>query len=876
MDRVSGNQPIGRRGSKGTWTHRLRTKTSVVGRVRMAVMAAMKRKLAQPWRRMDVRAMATSATPLRGVDGKEETMTNDTELAKVDEAKRAGGAATCRVGNTSILAVATCERWRPPRPATSSNFVGRGGKLLEVEYRERAAARGRIPPTASRNEAHVASAKEKHVARSVAKAVRACLEDDRKSRRAETHVTATRTSVGKDGLEADAVTMAIRAASTAVRLVRDAPTCRPVTGVSQEVNVREKGVPSPSNTNETETESHRAYVRVAADPERVYWMELVVNGRNHTCKEEEVLKAVEIAMQKTRPLLDKQQQIVENTSTVQRDMEDVDRIEKGRTEPTDQSWKRPSPFQGDNGPIPHQASHDRIRQLAHRRMADILIRGTAGRDPDRIKAALEELKDEVRERLRLEGLARVPHMAHAVHGRLLDMLEREVAMEKLRSTGTRQDGRTVDDLRKVMAKVNTLPVVHGSSQYQQGDTSVWTTTTLGALDDAQRVDGEDGPTEKRFMVHCTYPLYSVGETGLKSATQDVEAAHEYMVESALLPLMPSDRDFPYTVKLNADVLADDGGSAASAVCGASLALVEAGVPISHHCAGVTIGMHAFPERTWHISSEEGEEEEKREEFKQTDGGMAFLTDPAGVESSLGELELQVAGTTEGITALQLEMNGRGIRLDELGLALEKAKVARMQLLHRMEQVIPAGVERPRKENAPHCEVVSINPDSIGKLIGPGGSAIRALESETGAKLSINDNGDVLVFGPSKGAFEKAKLSILRNCKSRVEVGKVYNAKVVKIMDYGAFVELEGTGGSQGLVHISELAHEHVRAVRDVLGDGESLTVECVGVDPKTGNVKLSRKTLIPKLGSSSGESESLSRGPRKGGQAKARTFHNKR
>jgi len=819
--------------------------------------------------------MAMASTNTNG-DAEEETAARGAELERVDEARRAGGAATCRVGETSVLAVATCERWRPPRPPTSSNFLGRGGSLLEVAYRERAAARGRIPATATRNEAHMASAKEKHVARSVAKAVRACLEDDPKSRRAETHVTATLTSAGKEGVQADAVVMAIRAASTAVRLVRDAPTCRPVTGVCQEVDTKRKGVPSPPTANGKGKESHGAYVRVAADPERVYWMELVVNGKDQTCQEAEVVEAVRKAMEGTRSLLEEQQQVVENSSLERRSHEDVAWIANEKIDPASPGWKRPSPFRNDHGPVPHQASRDRIRQLAHRRMTDILVHGSAGSEPEQLKQALEQLKDEVRERLRLEGLARVPHMAHAVHGRLLEELEKEVTMDKLQATGTRQDGRRVNELRKVAAKVNTLPIVHGSSQFHQGDTSVWTTATLGALDDAQRVDGDDGPTEKRFMVHCTYPLYSVGETGMKSATQDVEAAHEYTVESALLPLMPSDKEFPYTVKLNADVLASDGGSASAAVCGASLALVEAGVPLPYHCAGVTIGMHAYPKRTLHDSCNDGKEGVEVEDSKQTDGGIALLTDPAGVESSLGELELQVAGTLKGITSLQLEMNGPGIRLDELGLALERARTARLQLLERMEQVLPAGVERPQKENAPHCEVVSINPESIGKLIGPGGSAIRALESETGAKLSINDNGDVLVFGPSKSAFEKAKLSILQNCKSRVEIGKVYNAKVVKIMDYGAFVELEGTGGSQGLVHISELAHEHVRFVRDVVGDGESLTVECVGVDPKTGNVKLSRKTLIPKVGSANMDGEASSRGPRKGGHDRARAFHNKR
>ena len=393
-------------------------------------------------------------------------------------------------------------------------------------------------------------------------------------------------------------------------------------------------------------------------------------------------------------------------------------------------------------------------------------------------------------------------------------LEEELTREIIRS-GKRTDGRRPDELRNIECEVGILPRVHGSGLFTRGETQSLVTAVLGTGKDEQIVDGLGAEYSEKFYLHYNFPPFSVGEAKRITGPGRREIGHGKLAEKALLPVLPAVEDFPYTVRLVSDIMESNGSSSMASATGGTLALMDAGVPITAPVAGISIGMI------------------KADQPGQQD---VFLTDIQGEEDHFGDMDFKVTGTREGITAVQIDMKIRGLTLEQIKKAFDLARINRIQIIEKIEEVIPA----PRKQLSPHAPrmlTTKINPDKIGKLIGPGGKNIRALEERTGAKIEIEEDGTIFISAVGAGKAEKA-LEEVEQIGAEVQVDKVYTGRVTSIKDFGAFIEV--IPGQDGLCHISELTEGYVDKVTDILKVGEEVRVKVILVDD-TGRVKLSRK-----------------------------------
>lgn len=406
-------------------------------------------------------------------------------------------------------------------------------------------------------------------------------------------------------------------------------------------------------------------------------------------------------------------------------------------------------------------------------------------------------------------------------GDIKTIIEDIVAKEVRRlivEEGIRPDNRTPEEIRPIWSEVGTLPRVHGSGLFTRGQTQVLTVATLGVLSEAQTLDGlslEDG---KRYMHHYNFPPFSVGDTKPMRAPSRREVGHGALAEKALLPVIPSEDEFPYTLRLVSEVLSSNGSSSQASVCGSTLALLDAGVPIKSMVAGIAMGLI------------------------EENGKIAVLSDIQGLEDHLGDMDFKVAGTRDGVTAIQMDIKISGISKEVLEEALKNAYKGRMHILGKMEETITAPREELSKY-APRIYKLEINPDKIRDIIGPGGKVINQIIDETGVKIDIEDDGKVFVAATEAEAGEKA-IEIIKNIVKEIEVGETYVGKVTKIMNFGAFVDI--LNGKEGLVHISNLAHERVKTVEDVVKVGDEVAVKVCEIDNQ-GRINLSRKALLPKI-----------------------------
>ncbi len=400
-----------------------------------------------------------------------------------------------------------------------------------------------------------------------------------------------------------------------------------------------------------------------------------------------------------------------------------------------------------------------------------------------------------------------------------DAYEALVAKEfrrRILRKGERPDGRGLKEIRPVSCDVGILPRTHGTGLFQRGETQVLGVATLGPAADAQRLDTLSPVDKKRFLLHYNSPPYSNGETGRVGSPRRREIGHGALAERALLPVLPSEEEFPYTIRLVAEVLSSNGSTSMGSVCACALALMDAGVPIRTLVAGISTGL---------ITGENGE--------------FATLTDIQGMEDHFGDMDFKVAGTTDGITAIQLDIKVASIGYDVIEAALAQAKEARLFLLQRMTETIAA----PRaevSEFAPRMTRIQIPVGKIGVIIGPGGKTIRGIVEETGATVDVQDDGVVMIGSTDKDAARKA-IEIIESLTREAKVGDIYTGKVVRILSFGAFVEL--FPGTDGMVHISQLADHHVATVEDEVELGEEITVQVIGVDP-SGKISLSRRVLL--------------------------------
>lgn len=400
-------------------------------------------------------------------------------------------------------------------------------------------------------------------------------------------------------------------------------------------------------------------------------------------------------------------------------------------------------------------------------------------------------------------------------GRAFEQVMKKVIRSRIVNDGIRPDGRDCASIRPLFAEVGLVPRVHGSGMFMRGETQVLTIATLGTPGDSQFMDGLSPEDDKRYMHHYNFPPYSTGETYPMRGPRRREIGHGALAEKALLSMIPPERDFPYVLRLVSEVMSSNGSTSMASVCGSTLALMDAGVPIKNLVGGIAMGL-----------IKEGEQ-------------VAVLTDIQGMEDHLGDMDFKVAGTTEGITALQMDIKIDGVNRDTMRQALAQAKEARLQILAAMAEALP----QPREtlsEYAPRMESFKIAVDKIGAVIGPGGKNVRALQDEHSVKIEIQEDGLIYVAGETGSAVQEAIEKIGRMVEEP-EIGQIYTGKVTRIENYGAFVEF--LPGSEGMVHVSQLADYRVKSVEEEVSLGDEIMVMVINIDG-TGRVRLSRQAVL--------------------------------
>ena len=404
----------------------------------------------------------------------------------------------------------------------------------------------------------------------------------------------------------------------------------------------------------------------------------------------------------------------------------------------------------------------------------------------------------------------------AVKGLFHDLQEKTLR-DSILNKGIRLDGRKFDEIRKITIENTVLPRVHGSCVFTRGETQALVTVTLGTADDQQKIEMVDGETWKRFMLHYNFPPFSVGEVKPMRGPGRREIGHGALAERALTPMMPAEADFAYTVRVVSDILESNGSSSMASVCGGSMAMMDAGVPIKSAVAGVAMGL-IMDEAT---------------------GKYAVLSDIAGAEDHYGDMDFKVTGTAAGITALQMDIKVTGISSDVMRAALTQAKAGRMHILGIMNESLSA-TRTNMSAYAPRIITIKIPVDKIRDVIGPGGKMIRSIIEKTGVKIDVEDSGQVNVASADEAAALKA-IGMIQELTQTAELDKTYLGKVQRITDFGAFIEI--MPGTDGLLHVSEIAHYRVKDVRDELKEGQEILVKVINIDP-TGKIRLSRKVLL--------------------------------
>lgn len=432
------------------------------------------------------------------------------------------------------------------------------------------------------------------------------------------------------------------------------------------------------------------------------------------------------------------------------------------------------------------------------------------------KILRDEKISELTEALLLKFEEEYPEKEKDIKAVIDDIVKDEVR-RLIIEEGIRPDNRKEDEIRPITSEVGLLPRTHGSGLFTRGQTQVLTVATLGSAGDIQIIDGLTEEEEKRYMHHYNFPPYSVGDTRPVRGPGRREIGHGALAERALEPVIPTEEDFPYTIRLVSEVLSSNGSSSQASVCGSTLALLDAGVPIKSPVAGIAMGL-----------IKEGDK-------------IRILSDIQGLEDHLGDMDFKVAGTSEGITAMQMDIKISGIEKEILELALKKGKEGRMYILNKMSETI----SEPKSElskYAPRILTMEVDPDKIRDIIGPGGKVINKIIDETGVKIDIEDDGRVAIAADDMSGGEKA-MAMIEEIVKDPEVGETYLGKVVKIVNFGAFVEI--LNSKEGLLHISNIAHERINKVEDVLKVGDEVLVKVIEID-RQGKISLSRKATIPK------------------------------
>ena len=670
-------------------------------------------------------------------------------------AMQANGAVTVRLGDTMVFAAATMSK----EAREGIDFFP-----LRVDYEERMYAGGRIPGSFFRREGRP-SEEATLTARLVDRPLRPLFPKDLRN-----DVQVVLYSISADE-ENPIDILAINAASAAL-MISDIPWDGPV-GAVRIGRIDGEFVVNPTFP---ELEKSDLDLRIAGTRDAI----LMVEAGANEVPEEVMVEALAFGHQALQPMIDIQEKMA---------------AELGKPK------SAYTPF------VVEESLADQIESMVADRIRQLL---ETPHTKAEFNDGIDALKKEVLEALAGEDAT----LTLPVKVAFEDVLKK-IVRSRILNEGIRPDGRGTTEIRPIWCEVDISPRAHGSGLFTRGETQVLTLATLGTPREAQEIDGLTPLESKRYIHHYNFPPFSVGEVRPMRGASRREIGHGALAERALLPVIPSEVEFPYTLRLVSEVLSSNGSTSMASVCGSTLALMDTGVPISAPVAGIAMGLIKEGDR------------------------YAVLTDIQGMEDHLGDMDFKVAGTEKGITALQMDIKIAGITKEIMRQALAQAREARLFILQKMKEVIPE--PRPSlKPHAPHMIVVRIPVDKIGAIIGPGGKTIRGLQEETGTKIDIMEDGLVYIASPDGGGAQAARERI-EALTEVPEVGRIYTGKVVRVTDFGAFVEI--LPNTDGMVHISQLDSEPVRRVEDVVKVGDEITVMVTDIDPM-GRIRLSRQAVL--------------------------------
>jgi polyribonucleotide nucleotidyltransferase len=670
-------------------------------------------------------------------------------------ARQANGSVLVTYDETVVLVTAT---------AAKENKPDMGFLPLTIEYQERFYSVGRIPGSFFRREIGRPTEKETLTCRIIDRPLRPLFEDGWMT---ETQVIATVLSADQRN---DPDILAMIGASAALA-ISDIPFLRPVAGVRVGYIDGQYLV----NPTKDQLQVSSMEIVVAGTRDAV----VMVEGGADNLSEETILEGIFYGHQQLQILLDLQEELKSALGKTKR------QVEK---------------------PLIDEVLAGKVAEVAAAGMTEVIStvdKMERGRAYDELAArVVAELEKEK------EGCS-------AEVKDLLSNLKKKMMRDKIVVEKSRIDGRAFNEVRPIVCEVGCLPRTHGSALFTRGETQAIVTATLGSEVDEQRVETLEGMSYKQFMLHYNFPPFCVGEVRFMRGPSRRDIGHGALAERGISAVLPPAEKFPYTMRVVSDVLESNGSSSMATVCGASLALMDGGVPIKKPVSGIAMGL-----------IQEGSE-------------VVILSDILGDEDHLGDMDFKVVGTSEGITSLQMDIKITGVTREIMSKALEQAKEGRLHILTKMQEAIA----EPRAEIAPHAPkffTVKINPDKIRDIIGPGGKIIKGLSAEFDAKIEVDDDGNVKVFTPSGDIAEKL-LARIEDITQEAKVGKIYKGIVKTIKDFGAFVEI--LPGTDGLVHISELDEKRVNKVTDILKEGDEVTVKVLEIDSR-GKIRLSRKAVL--------------------------------
>ena len=673
-------------------------------------------------------------------------------------AKQADGAALVRYGETVVLVTAVAAK----ELKLETDFFP-----LTVDYQEKTFAAGKIPGGFFKREGRP-SEKEILTCRLIDRSVRPLFSE---GLRCETQIIATVLSADREN-DPDVVAML----GTSIALhVSDIPFNGPLAGVRiGRIHGQWVMNPTQSQLRDSDTDIFLSGSRDAI---------VMVEGGARMVPEDEILEALFAGHEAIQPLLELQEEI---------------RREVGKA-------KRQVPLAELN-----PAVVNRVEELALTKLKQAI---EIPEKQERYRR-IGEVKSEVVEQALAEFPDKERHTKAA-----FDELKRKTFRDLVIQQERRIDGRGLKDIRPITCEVEVLPRTHGSALFTRGETQALVVTTLGTASDEQKIDALIGEHYKKFMLHYNFPPFSVGEVKFLRGPSRREIGHGNLAERALLPVLPAEESFPYTVRIVSEILESNGSTSMATVCGGSLSLMDAGVPVAAPVAGIAMGL-----------IKEGEH-------------VRVLSDILGDEDHLGDMDFKVAGTPAGVTSLQMDIKISGVNRDVMRQALYQAREGRLHILGIMGQTIPS--HRANVSGyAPRIITLKVKPEKIREIIGPGGKVIRGIIEATGVKMDVEDDGTVMIASSDEAASRKA-IEMVQKIAAEAEVGKIYKGTVRKIVDFGAFVEI--LPGTDGLIHISQLAPERVRRVSDVLKEGDEVMVKVLEID-KQGKIRLSRKEALQETG----------------------------